>query len=595
MEREADLLLSHLLEDLALPEDRAAALVRALDTPDTAGEVEAEFQTEMLLREVLAREGSLDRSRQRLLARAVLREKSRALRRARRLRLRVTGWAAAALAVVAAGSAWLWQVRSQRWERIEARGDVAVIPIAGGPEAPRAPQRGDRLVAGPGGARLRLGGYCELALDGGTEVVVRGEARKEVVQIALGRLVSKVRPGRGTYMVLTPAGTLEVKGTEFVTTVSYEDRKGTDMKARTAIVTVLVLAGVVGFDVGGERGLISVGGSRVFAAEVAQERTIPAGLVPAQPPNTETSPWEGNGPKDGNIHALAVDPATPTTLYAGTEGSGVLKSTDGGWNWTAINTGLAGTSVYALAVDPTTPTTLYAGTWHGHGVFKSTNGGENWRAVNAGLTGTYVNALAIDPKTPTTLYAGTWHGHGVFKSTNGGENWSAVNAGLTGTYVNALTIDPTTPTTLYAGTWHGHGVFKSTDGGENWSAVNAGLTGTYVNDLAIDPKTSTTLYAGTWYGHGVFRSTDGGGNWSAVKAGMADSYVYALAIDPATPTTLYAGTQGSGVFRSTDSGGKWRDMNTGLPELCVRVLVTARTMPTLIYAGTCGDGVFASQ
>ena len=46
-------------------------------------------------------------------------------------------------------------------------------------------------------------------------------------------------------------------------------------------------------------------------------------------------------------------------------------------------------------------------------VFKSTNGGENWSAVNTGLTDTAVRALAIDPATPTTLYAGT-NGGGVF-------------------------------------------------------------------------------------------------------------------------------------------------------------------------------------
>jgi hypothetical protein len=46
-------------------------------------------------------------------------------------------------------------------------------------------------------------------------------------------------------------------------------------------------------------------------------------------------------------------------------------------------------------------------------VFKSTNGGDNWSAVNTGLTNTWVIALAIDPATPTSLYAGTWGG-GVF-------------------------------------------------------------------------------------------------------------------------------------------------------------------------------------
>ena len=65
-------------------------------------------------------------------------------------------------------------------------------------------------------------------------------------------------------------------------------------------------------------------------------------------------------------------------------------------------------------------------------MFKSTNGGGNWSAVNTGLTTTVVRALAIDPATPTTLYAGTYGG-GVFKSTNGGGSWSAFNTGLTST------------------------------------------------------------------------------------------------------------------------------------------------------------------
>ena len=95
--------------------------------------------------------------------------------------------------------------------------------------------------------------------------------------------------------------------------------------------------------------------------------------------------WTSNGP-EGGIYALAIDPATPTTLYAGT-GGGVFKSTNGGGNWSAVNTGLTNTNVYALAIDPATPTTLYAGT-HDGGVFKSTNGGGNWSAVNTGLTDT---------------------------------------------------------------------------------------------------------------------------------------------------------------------------------------------------------------
>ena len=168
--------------------------------------------------------------------------------------------------------------------------------------------------------------------------------------------------------------------------------------------------------------------------------------------------WTSNGPEGGMIYALAIDPATPSTLYAGTYGRGVFKSANGGASWSAANTGLTNTNVRALAINPATPSTLYAGTWDDvsvGGVFKSTDGGAAWSAVNSGLTTTDVRALVIDPATPSTLYAGT---ESVYKSTNGGALWTAANTGLTNPYVNALAIDPTTPSTLYAGT-RGGGVF----------------------------------------------------------------------------------------------------------------------------------------
>jgi photosystem II stability/assembly factor-like uncharacterized protein len=123
--------------------------------------------------------------------------------------------------------------------------------------------------------------------------------------------------------------------------------------------------------------------------------------------------WTTNGPEGAAIGVLAIDPHTPTTLYASTS-VGVFKSTDGGGHWSAVD--VAG---HFLAIDPQTPTTLYAG---GAGIFKSTDGGATWSAVNSDLTG--VGRLVIDPQTPTTLYASIWN-NGVFKSTDGGVTWSA--------------------------------------------------------------------------------------------------------------------------------------------------------------------------
>ena len=90
-----------------------------------------------------------------------------------------------------------------------------------------------------------------------------------------------------------------------------------------------------------------------------------------------------------------------------------------------------------MTIDPATPTTLYAGTWWRR--VQEHERRREWGTVNTGLTNTDVLALAIDPATPATLYAGT-RGGGVFKSTNGGGEWSAFNTGLTAMYVGALAI-----------------------------------------------------------------------------------------------------------------------------------------------------------
>src|SRR5262245_11885729 len=341
------------------------------------------------------------------------------------------------------------------------------------------------------------------------------------------------------------------------------------------------------------------------------------------------------------VSALVIDPSTPGTLYAGffayyevcllcegrveampagaggpdfpALGDGVFKSTDGGNTWNAASTGLDfGYSVYALAIDPATPSILYAGTETG--VFKSTDGGGTWDAILPG----YVAALAIDPISPGTLYAGT--PSGVFKSTDGGGTWDIT--GWTAP-VDALVIDPGAPATLYAATASCgsdgclNKVFKSTDGGGTWSAtgLNEPYERTPLADtplsaikvvLAIGPTTPATLYAGTI--SGVFKSTDGASAWRRTTSGTND-WVSALAVDPTTPNALYAGTRdsdldgdGAGVSKSMDGGATWGAASTGLPSgitsespaFAINALAIDRTTPGIVYAGT-NDGVFKSM
>jgi photosystem II stability/assembly factor-like uncharacterized protein len=288
----------------------------------------------------------------------------------------------------------------------------------------------------------------------------------------------------------------------------------------------------------------------------------------------------------GLHHTVLSLALTPSSLYAGTSEGGVYRSDDRGLTWRAASEGLTGFSVSELAVDPTTPTTLYAST--DNGVHKSDDGGLTWRAV--GLSGQRVRTLAVIPTTPTTLYAGVSYGDepGVYKSVDGGETWLA--AGLPGQRILTLAVDPTTPTTLYAGVREG-GVQRSDDGGATWRAV--GLPGRTVRALAIHPVEPATLYAGTddRGENALFRSADGGATWSE---SVRTTGIIAVVIDPNAPETVYAANENGEILRSTDGGATWsREKGSSIFRTPLSLLlVTDPAQPPAIYVGTSISGVW---
>jgi photosystem II stability/assembly factor-like uncharacterized protein len=75
---------------------------------------------------------------------------------------------------------------------------------------------------------------------------------------------------------------------------------------------------------------------------------------------------------------LALDPQNPAVLYGGY--GGLFKTVNGGLSWIRVN---LNTTVFALVVDPKQPSTLYAGT-SDSGVLKSTSGGASWSSANHG-------------------------------------------------------------------------------------------------------------------------------------------------------------------------------------------------------------------
>ena len=288
--------------------------------------------------------------------------------------------------------------------------------------------------------------------------------------------------------------------------------------------------------------------------------------------------WAGSnrGLTDNSILSFVIDPATPSTVYAGTSTSGMFKSTDGGANWIQRSSGLTNLTIRSLAIDQSTPSMLYLGT-NGRGVFRSTESGASWRGINTGQGGSSVNTLAIDPSNTSVIYAGT--DVGVFKTSNGGASWTASSTGINSSFIHVLTIDPFNPSNLYAGTFNG--VFRSTNGGQNWSLTS--LNSGSFRALVIDASAPANVYAGG--DRGLSKSTDQGLTWRGINMGLSNRTVNALAIPPASSSVVYAGT-GNGVFKSFDGGGVWSSGSSGLAGSVINTLAIDPAVPATLYSGS---------
>jgi len=154
------------------------------------------------------------------------------------------------------------------------------------------------------------------------------------------------------------------------------------------------------------------------------------------------------------INHVAVDPKNPSVVYASAfccgpfvpGVDGLYRSTDAANTWAQI---LEYAALGSIAFDPVTPSTLYIVVVNGDepvGLLKSTDGGINWTKITvAGAM--YPQIVATDPSDSGTLYVSATNG--LFKSTDMGATWNRLPLEAS---VLALAFDPTNGSILYAGT-----------------------------------------------------------------------------------------------------------------------------------------------
>jgi photosystem II stability/assembly factor-like uncharacterized protein len=284
----------------------------------------------------------------------------------------------------------------------------------------------------------------------------------------------------------------------------------------------------------------------------------------SQPSDLNT--WRSVGPAPPAIGSAIVAHAPSRTIYIGSEGGNILKSTDGGATFVTVDQGLFGAGVLSMVMDPSDPNVVYAGG------FKTTDGGASWTEQDGG----FGFSMAIDPTNPSIVYSGF---SGVQKTMDGGETWESVSEGLGDAQIFSVAINPFNPNVLFAGTT-GDGAFKTIDGAATWTAIDIDST---VYGLLVDPDDGNIVYAGS-NGNGVYKSTDGGDTFARIGSPEV-GVVFSIAKSGAR---LYAGTAGGGVSVSEDGGVSWR--NTGVSQS--QGLKLSVDSFGAVYVGTNFDGAY---
>lgn len=233
-----------------------------------------------------------------------------------------------------------------------------------------------------------------------------------------------------------------------------------------------------------------------------------------------------------------------TTMYTGTFKDGLMRSTDGGSNWTTIALGTGPHYIRGITQDPAVPHRLFVATY--------INGtGGVWRIDNANTT-PVVTQLTLAPAEVEEIIVlnGTVYiaaGAGIYSkvSDTNNDTWTSRFANgskwteITG-YVSGGVA------TLYAGAYKGQlgsgskygNIMRSTDGGATWT------------DILQTATISNTSYerGSTW--------------WLATANGLsmlgAKRYtVTQICVDPSDPLRIFvAGTHG--IWLTEDGGSNWR-------------------------------------
>jgi photosystem II stability/assembly factor-like uncharacterized protein len=246
-----------------------------------------------------------------------------------------------------------------------------------------------------------------------------------------------------------------------------------------------------------------------------------------------------------NLRMNAIDFPNSSTGYVVGVNIVAQRTTDGGANWMLMSVPLGGSELYSVKF--VNSSTGFIG---GSGLVKTENGGINWTSLSPGISLVY----SIDFTDENTGYFGGTSGS-IAKTTNNGDNFTTLSTGLAG-FINGISF-PDANTGYVCSS--GGNLRKTTDEGANWTALTSGTSQVLYSINFINVNTGFAVGAGGT----IINTTNGGANWSLQTSGTT-SQLNSVKCGSNTDC-LVAGNSGL-ILITTNGGANWSTQTSGTPQ-----------------------------
>ena len=223
-----------------------------------------------------------------------------------------------------------------------------------------------------------------------------------------------------------------------------------------------------------------------------------------------------------------------TGIVVGQSGT-VIRTTNGGTNWSAIATG---TGVHLFGVFFIDANTGWAVGDVGV-IIKTTNGGLSWTTQSSGV-GYQLRSVSF--RNSSTGYVTGWYGT-FLRTTNGGTTWVSYSTGL---ITNLNCVSFADANVGFAAGQFGK-IVRTTNAGVNWSEIPSGTAS------QIEQVSFTGLNDAVIIGEGGFirKTTNMGVNWTTQTSGTGN-WLNGMTVKT---QNFYLVTGDYGTIRKTSNGG----------------------------------------